>query len=129
MKVLQVIDSFERSGGAQQFFRDLVSEMNREGIDVEVLSIISPQNGNDEFVDGAKQQGIPVHILTNRSIYDVRNVFAMHHFLHEHVYDIIHVHLFPALYFCALAKPKGVKLLYTEQDVKSLMYKNEIWRK
>lgn len=116
MRVLQVIDCFERSGGAQQFFRDLISEMNREGVDVEVLSIIPPQNGNGEFVDRATQQGIPVHILTDRSIYDVRNVFAMHHFLHEHVYDIIHVHLFPALYFCALAKPKGVKLLYTEHS-------------
>lgn len=116
MRVLQVIDCFERSGGAQQFFRDLISEMNREGVNVEVLSIIPPQNGNGEFVDRATQQGIPVHILTDRSIYDVRNVFAMHHFLHEHVYDIIHVHLFPALYFCALAKPKGVKLLYTEHS-------------
>ena len=55
MRVLQVIDCFERSGGAQQFFRDLISEMNREGVDVEVLSILPPQNDNGEFVDGAKQ--------------------------------------------------------------------------
>ena len=128
MRVLQVIDCFERGGGAQKFFGDLVSEMHKMGVDVEVLSVIPPQNDNGEFVNRAKQQGIPVHILTDRSIYDVRNVFAMHHFLHEHAYDIIHVHLFPALYFCALAKPKGVRLVYTEHSTDNRRRHNWLFR-
>lgn len=129
MKILQVIDCFERSGGAQKFFGDLVSEMKRERVDVEVLSIIPPQNDNGEFVEKAKQQGIPVHILTNRSIYDVRNILTMRYFLRKNAYDIIHVHLFPALYFCALAKPKGVKLIYTEHSTDNRRRHNLIFRR
>ena len=129
MRILQVIDCFERSGGAQQFFKDLVSEMKRERIDVEVLSIIPPQNDDGEFVNEAVAHGIPVHILTNRNIYNIRNVVTMYHFLRRHTYDIIHVHLFPALYFCALAKPLGVKLFYTEHSTDNRRRHNILFRR
>lgn len=116
MKVLQLINCIERGGGAEKFVLDLSLTLKKKGIDVEVLSLVPPSKNNSDFIDILKSAAIPTHFLPSHRVRSIRNYFLLNNFLRINYYDVIHVHLFPALYFCAFANLKGAKLLYTEHS-------------
>ena len=129
MKVLHVINCLKRSGGAEKFLLDLVMAMKRQGVDVEVLSIIAPPENNREFVDIVQDAGIPVHILANKGLYSFRNIARLRCFFHRHRYDVVHAHLFPAQYFCALVKQESSLLFFTEHSTDNRRRHNWLFRK
>ena len=129
MKVLHVINCLKRSGGAEKFLLDLVIAMKRQGVDVEVLSIIAPPEDNREFVDIVQAAGIPVHILANKGLYSFRHIARLRCFFHRHRYDVVHAHLFPAQYFCALVKQKSSLLFFTEHSTDNRRRHNWLFRK
>ncbi|MCM0220078.1 glycosyltransferase [Bacteroides fragilis] len=117
MKILQIIDCMERGGGAEKFVLSLSLALKKRNLEVEVLSIIPPSKDNLDFIDALRKASIPVHILNqNNKLYSVVNIFRLKKFFKCNVYDIVHVHLFPAIYFAALAKLKSTKLIYTEHS-------------
>lgn len=116
MKVLHVINCLVRGGGAEKFVLDLVLELKRKGVEVEILSILPPPMDKQDFRILLEQAGIPIHILAQRNLYSWKNVFYLYSFLNTHTYDIVHGHLFPVLYFCAIACRKKMKLVYTEHS-------------
>lgn len=116
MKVLQVINCIERGGGAEKFVLDLSLALKQKGVNVEVLSIIHPSHDNFDFIEILQRAFIPVHILSAYGLRSVRNIYLLNKFFSNRSYDIIHVHLFPALYFCAICKLKRMNLFYTEHS-------------
>ena len=102
MKILQVINCFQRSGGAEKFVLDLSVALKRINNDIEVLSLVSPNKDNNDFIDILKKHKIKFHCLHGSNIRSLNVIQNLGTFFKSNHYDIVHCHLFPALYYCAL---------------------------
>lgn len=128
MKVLHVINCFARSGGAEKFLFDLALQIKRQGIDIEILSLVAPAVQNREFVENAEKSGIPVHILRQEALYSLKNIGRLRRFFREHRFEVVHVHLFPAQYWCAFARNNLFKLVFTEHSTDNRRRRHWLFR-
>ena len=114
MKILRVINSLE-IGGAERSIVNNVPIHIANGLDMDVLLLDGKQTF---FLDQLQQQGVKVEFLgRNINLYNPLMVFKLLSIFKK--YDLIHVHLFPALYWVAIAKMfslSGTKLVYTEHN-------------
>jgi glycosyltransferase involved in cell wall biosynthesis len=116
MKVLRAITSLS-IGGAESRLVESIPIYLDQGIQMEVLLL---QGTETYLLTKLQKMNIPIHILNNRnskSVYNPINIFKTIPYLKK--YDIIHVHLFPTLYWIALAKLfsfSKTKLIYTEHS-------------
>ena len=116
MRILHVIPQLWRGNGAAKIVKDLVDYQITHGnlVTVVSLSIMSPSYEKD-----LKKLGCEVIYLENRrySLYNPKFFFQLRKIIKE--FDIVHVHLFPALYWVALAKyfsSASCKLVLTEHS-------------
>ena len=116
MKILHVIPQLWRGNGAAKIIKDLVDYQITHGnlVTVVSLSVMSPSYEKD-----LEDLGCEVIYLENRrySLYNPKFFFQLRKMIKE--YDIVHVHLFPALYWVALAKFfsfASCKLVLTEHS-------------
>jgi glycosyltransferase involved in cell wall biosynthesis len=129
MKVLQIINSLY-TGGAEKLLVDAIPLYRQKGIDMELLLL----NGDETpFYRQLKNENIVIHSLTRgkiKKIYNPLLIFRIIPFLKK--YDIVHVHLFPALYWVALAKLLSfskIKLVFTEHNTNNRrIKKGGIWQ-
>lgn len=120
MRVLQVINNFSRGGGAEKVVFDLAVALScHSNIEVSILSIQEPSDR--EYVEEIKKEyGICTFCLSSR-LKSFSNLFALKRYLCAD-YDIIHVHLFPALYYISIAKMifnPHATIVYTEHSTKN----------
>lgn len=113
MKVLQIIDSLP-TGGAR-FLINAVPVFNNQGVETDVLLLDGTET---DFLKELKQTSTgKICHLTIGKRWDIRNVFRM--IPHFKNYDIVHVHMFPASYFVAVAKfisGSPVPVVFTEHN-------------
>lgn len=114
MRVLQVINSLD-TGGAEKLVLDTVPRYVAADIPTDVLVL----NGTAHpfFTKMQQLQETTIYSLGTGSVYNPMHVFRIRKFLKR--YDLIHVHLFPALYWVALAKVFSftkTPLLFTEHN-------------
>lgn len=114
MKVLHVINSMA-TGGAEKLLSDALPCFNEEGIKTDLLLF----NGKPyPFLRELETKNCcSIHSLGNGNVYSPWLIFRIIPYLKK--YDIIHVHLFPALYWVALAKMisfSRTPLLFTEHS-------------
>lgn len=114
MKVLQVINSLG-IGGAEKLIVDSILCSAGNECEADVLLL----NGKDtHFKSVLQQQGVRVFSLgKENNIYNPLLVFKLLPFLKT--YDVVHVHLFPAQYWVAMATlflRKKVRLVTTEHN-------------
>lgn len=107
MRIAHVINSLA-TGGAETLVVDLAEQMRAAGHQLAILTI-GPAEGVPR--DTADRLGLEVTSL-GRSPYDPRAILRLRRRLKDA--DIAHVHLFPALYFAALAGQ--APLVYTEHS-------------
>ena len=118
MKILHVIPHIWKGNGAAKLMRDLIDYQIRQGDQVAVIALVSFPPTYEEDL---RRLGCDVLCLKEkRNKYTLYNPFYILR-LRNRIkdYDIVHVHLFPALYWVALAKwlfSLNVKLLYTEHS-------------
>ena len=100
MKVLQVTNSL-RSGGAEKLIADTTNLYANENI---YISVLLMDGTKTPFLEKVSSNQIPIFSLGSgiKNIYNPLNIFKVLKYLKE--YDIVHVHLFPALYWVAFAK-------------------------
>ena len=118
MKVLELINSLN-AGGAENLLVNSVIKYNEMGIDVDLLLL---NGGNSPFLEKLNPYSeISVFSLGNNiNVYNPLNFLKLIKFFKK--YDIIHVHLFPSLYWAAFAdiimktQKKKYKLIYTEHS-------------
>lgn len=114
MKILHIISTLN-IGGAEKLVTDSVPFYCQKGIRVDVLSL---QKSDTVLWDKLKSdKNIETKYLTDGSIYNPTIIFKIIPFLKK--YDIIHIHLFPTLYWVVIAKIISftkVKLIYTEHS-------------
>lgn len=115
MKVLHVINAFT-GGGAEKLLHDTVINQKTQGTDVTVF-LLSQQNNH--YLDSVKTAGIKVYISKYKSIYFPGHIKELRKVMSEGGYDVVHVHLFPALYWTAIASLFNkckLNLVYTEHS-------------
>ena len=115
MKVLYVIDSMA-IGGAEAVVRNLVSELisSNQISDAEVAVLYEI----GKFGQDLEMSGIKVHNLGFRHKYDPLGIPRLVHLIRSKRFDIVHVHLFPASYFGAIASltSKSSSFIFTEHN-------------
>jgi glycosyltransferase involved in cell wall biosynthesis len=114
MKILHVINSLA-TGGAEKLLLESLSIYNEKKIKTDLLLL----NGNQQpFLNQLEENKCCIiYKLSKNSVYNPLLIIKIIPFLKK--YDIIHVHLFPALYWVAIAKLLSfskVKLVYTEHS-------------
>lgn len=126
MKIMSVINSLD-FGGAEKLILDTVPLFEQKGIKMDVLCL---RVTNTAFKAELESKSIGQIIqLSRTSVYNPLNIFRIIPFLNK--YDIIHVHLFPSLYFVALAKIislSKVKLIFTEHSTGNRRLNNSCFR-
>lgn len=114
MRILQIINSLD-TGGAEKLLLEAIPKYLEADIDMELLVL---RGGNQPFLK-ALQANPNVNILSlgNGSVYNPFHVFKIIKYLRS--FDLIHVHLFPALYWVAIAKMisfSKTPLFFTEHN-------------
>lgn len=111
MKILHVITSLE-IGGAQRLLSDLIPLQIKQGLEVAIAVNSSVRNSFSETIELA---GARIINLEESNFYSPLNIFKLRKIIKG--FDLIHVHLFPSLYWVALASiGLNVKLVYTEHS-------------
>lgn len=115
MKVLQVIDSLPSTSGGSRFVVNLAKKISDRKIKSDVLLI----DGKDShFLSELVSNGINVIKLdeNQKSRYRIKYIFQIARIMKN--YDIVHVHVFPASYFVALATffNSSVPVVFTEHS-------------
>jgi len=113
LKLLHVINSLE-GGGAEKLLVDIVPFLVQKGNDVDVLSLNGKRTAFYEELE--KQKLCRIFSLGN-SYHNPLYIFKIIFYLSK--YDVIHVHLFPSMYFVALAKMlsfNNTKIVFTEHS-------------
>ncbi|MDE6409960.1 MAG: glycosyltransferase [Muribaculaceae bacterium] len=110
MKILHIIPSLE-IGGAQKLLTDLIPLQSQEN-EIGVLVLKKEATNFEKLIKESKIQFISLNV---ENFYSLSNIFKIKANLKE--WDIIHVHLFPTLYWVALASiGLKKKLVYTEHS-------------
>lgn len=113
MKILRIINSLQ-VGGAERSIVTNVPEHIRHGYETDVLVL----NGeNTPFMKTLEDAGIRIIKLKGHSLRNPLLISQIIPYLRK--YDIVHVHLFPALYWAAFAKSlsfSNTKLVFTEHN-------------
>lgn len=110
MRILHVITSLE-IGGAQRLLADLLP---LQGISEDVTLLVYERVYND-FEKSLEESGINILCLNENNFHNPGVIFRLRKIFKE--YDLVHVHLFPTIYWASLAaRGLKVKLVYTEHS-------------
>jgi glycosyltransferase involved in cell wall biosynthesis len=113
MKVLQILNSLQ-IGGAEKLITDSVPLYKEKGIKMDVVCLLDKKTA---FWEELEEKQVKITGLTTGSVYNPFLIFKIIPLLKK--YDIIHLHLFPVLYWVVLAKWisfSKTKLIYTEHN-------------
>lgn len=113
MKILQIITSLGQ-GGAENLVYNLLKRKENESVKMDLLLLSDFSVFDLEKLKDTKIYKSPYKMKSLKQIKFIKKV------LRENYYDIVHVHLFPTIYFAPLAKKhslnKNVKFVYTEHS-------------
>lgn len=126
MKVLHVINSLD-TAGAEKLLLETIPIYNTRGIPTDILVL----NGSKfPFYNQLESKRIcRIHSLGTGALFNPLMIFKIIPFLRQ--YPIVHVHLFPSLYWVAIAKMLSfskVKLIYTEHATTNTRMENRFFR-
>ncbi|MBL4663866.1 MAG: glycosyltransferase [Flavobacteriaceae bacterium] len=126
MKILQIINSLG-TGGAEKLLLDTVPKYNALGVSMDVLVL----NGTSYPFLGElkKHNDVKIYDFGNGTVYNPLHALRIIKFLRK--YDLVHVHLFPALYWVGLAKFisfSRTPLLFTEHNTSNRRRGNPIFK-
>lgn len=113
MKVLHIIDSLP-TGGAR-FLVNAVPVFNNQGVETDVLLLDGTET--DFLKELRLASAGKIFHLTMGKRWDILNIFRIIPYFKS--YDIVHVHMFPASYFVAIAKfisGSTVPVVFTEHN-------------
>ena len=121
MKILHVIPHIWKGNGAAKLMRDLIEYQIRQGDKVSVIALVSfPPTCEEDL----RLLGCDVFCLKKKknkyTLYNPFYIFRLRRRIKG--YDIVHVHLFPALYWISFTKwlfSLNTKLVYSEHSTRS----------
>ena len=126
MKVLQITNSL-KIGGAEKLVVDSVPLYQKRGIAMDVVTLDNTKTSFSDLL--IKESSGKVIGLTSRSVYNPFLIFKIIPLFKK--YDLIHIHLFPTLYWVVLAKIfsfSKTPLIYTEHNTSNRRRNNFIFK-
>jgi Glycosyltransferase len=124
MRVLHVINNLI-VGGAESLLVAMLPLIKKQ-VDVEVLLLVDTDSSLREKL---KESNINILELSNRQLYNPLIILKLISILKN--YSVVHVHLFPSMYYVAIAKLLGrshVKLVFTEHSTSNRRLKSWLFR-
>ena len=126
MKILHVINSLH-TGGAEKLLLETLPKYEKSGIELDLLLL----NGDETsfYESFSIEFSGTIHSLGQKSVYNPVHIIGVRKYLVT--YDIVHVHLFPALYWVAIASffcSKSLKLVFTEHNITNRRFESK-WSK
>ncbi|MCF7568645.1 glycosyltransferase [Sabulilitoribacter arenilitoris] len=126
MKILHIINSLD-TGGAEKLILETLPLLNKKNVKTDLAVL----NGYEyPFLKALKKLNCcKVISLGNKSVYNPLLIFKIIPLLKH--YDLVHVHIFPSLYWVALAKIisfSKTKLVYTEHSTSNNRRKKYIFK-
>ncbi|WP_367329721.1 glycosyltransferase [Sphingobacterium multivorum] len=124
MRILHIINNLA-FGGAESLLVSMLPLVNVTH-QVEVLLLDGRES---TLLAKLESYNIKVIKLTNRGLYNPFIIFKLISIFNN--YDIVHVHLFPSMYYAAMAKllsRSKVKLVFTEHSTNNLRLKYWLFR-
>lgn len=118
MKVLHIINNLN-AGGAEKLLVDSLPLYEHYGVNVDLL-ILNPNETPFLTLLKKKFSG-QIYLSKECRLYSPRQIFQIMQVLRQG-YDIVHVHLFPAMYWAVLAKilsQSTAKLVFTEHNTRN----------
>ncbi|CAM3673031.1 glycosyltransferase [Flavobacterium chungbukense] len=126
MRILQIINNLS-TGGAEKLIIESIPLLQKKGIEVDLLVL---DNTFTPYMKQLKELNCcNIYSLGTGNLYNPFNVFKIIPYLKK--YELIHVHLFPAQYWVAIAKILSfskVKLIFTEHNTSNKRMQNFIFR-
>ncbi|GGZ70422.1 glycosyltransferase [Algibacter mikhailovii] len=117
MKILQIINSLT-AGGAEKLLVNAVIKYREQGLKVDILLL---RSGDSPFLEILSEYNdIKIYSLgEENNVYSIKNIWKIKKYIKH--YDVVHVHLFPSLYWVAIAdmltsSKKKYKLVFTEHN-------------
>lgn len=113
IKILHVINSLA-TGGAEKLILDSLPVYKEKGLQVDLFLLNARET---PFFNKLKEENIKVISSKYKSFYNPLHIIELTSLLKH--YDLVHVHLFPSLYWVGLAKlltHAKIKLIYTEHN-------------
>lgn len=120
MKVLHIINNLGK-GGAERILVDILPLYDKEKIKLSVLQL-SDKYSEPVYIKMLQEQGISCSSLSHNSIYNPILILKLIKFISSGEYNVIHVHLFPALYWVGIASRicnKKSALVFTEHSTQN----------
>ncbi len=115
-KILEVIDSLG-SGGAESLLKNFILESkNNEQFQIEIATLYSASMFKDDLFNA----GLQVWDFNLQCKYDIRGIVKLINLIKKRKYHIIHVHLFPADIYSAIASlflPQSLKWIFSEHNI------------
>lgn len=102
MKVLHVLRDLSRNGGVQRLVFDMAMSVPPN---LEISVLVTKRESGAEYIDELRENGITVHLIPWWN-------FLAHYLLYRQ-FDIVHAHLFPALYLVGILANKKI---FTEHN-------------
>ncbi|RJP27690.1 MAG: glycosyltransferase family 1 protein [Candidatus Omnitrophota bacterium] len=99
MRILNVINRFDRGGAELLLYNFLVDVAKNTDIDIDVCTIFENSHGLDRMLEG---RGITCLKINERHRYRLKPLQALKDIMNNYNYDIVHAHLFPAIYYVGL---------------------------
>ncbi|WP_034257955.1 glycosyltransferase [Altibacter lentus] len=126
MKIIHIINSLN-TGGAEKLVLDILPKFAAKGHTIELILL----DGSEyPFLKKLEEQPtIAIHKLTNANLYNPNLIFKIAPLIKDA--DIVHVHLFPALYWAAFAKGfarSKAKFIFTEHNTWNRRIGNRLYR-
>ncbi|MBL8013665.1 MAG: glycosyltransferase [Candidatus Omnitrophica bacterium] len=90
IKVIQLIEWFERGGGIEQITGEIVCGINPDRFDVEIWCVARPGS----LVEVYRQKGFKVRVLNIRTYHNIFNIMKLVRLFREVKPDIIHSHMY-----------------------------------
>jgi glycosyltransferase involved in cell wall biosynthesis len=115
IKVLNVINSLN-IGGAQSLLKNFILDAKKSS-DFEIDVCVLYPNG--VFLEELEKEGVRVFNLNSGFKYNFFMIFEILEIIKRGEYDIVHVHLFPADFFVAIASlflDRSIKFIFTEHS-------------
>lgn len=128
MKILHIINSLQ-TGGAEKLLLDIIPDMN---LNKDFLVDIALLNGNQTpfLIELEKKvNSSQIFKISNKSVYNPLLILKIFKYFKQ--YDIIHVHLFPSLYWVSIGKMltnSKVKLIFTEHSTKNKRLNSRLFK-
>lgn len=118
MKVVHICLSLGK-GGAEKLLVDNLPIHKKAGIDVSIIQLSSLLE-EKSYIEKMKKEKIEVHTLGKGGFINPLYILRLIKIIKKNKYDVLHIHLFPTLYYIALAKfflPRSIKYVVTEHSV------------